>query len=185
MPENEKTDAEQPEEAAEARAEEEAGAEAAKEAAAAEEAAREDGEAGTPETAEAGQPPASPERVPEPQEDELARLQRWIAKDTADFTAAYPDVDLAKLDGDAAFRKFCGTRYAREPLAQLYGDWLDLTETVRRSAAARSESKATRSTGAGGGSGAETLTAAQQRALDEWNRSYPHRKMSAKEYLSR
>ena len=171
MPENEKTETEQPEEAAQARE--------------AEDAAREAGEAGAPETAETGQIPASPEREQEPQEEELARLQRWIAKDTADFTAAYPDVDLAKLDGDASFRKFCGTRYAREPLAQLYGDWLDLTETVKRSAAARSESKATRSTGAGGGAGAETLTAAQQRALDEWNRNYPHMKMSAKEFLSR
>ena len=168
MAENEKQDALQPEEIADPQEEE--AAPAAEEAEAAE-------------SAESRPDPVPP--APEPQEDELARHQRWIAKDTADFIAAFPDVDLAKLDGDAAFRKFCGTRYAKEPLALLYADWQELTETVKRSAAARSESKATRSTGAGGGAGAETLTAAQQRALDEWNRSYPHMKMSAKEYLSR
>ena len=174
MPENEKTDTEQPEEAAQAR-----------EAEAAEEAAREAGEAEATEPAETEQPPASPERGPEPQEDELARLQRWIAKDTAAFAEAYPDVDLGKLDENRAFRRFCGSRYGREPLADLYGDWLEIAKEAQIGAVAKSESKSSRSTGAGGGSGSDTLTASQQRALDEWNRNYPNMKMTAKEFLSR
>lgn len=119
------------------------------------------------------------------QEAEEEKLQRWIAQDAAAFAEAYPDVDLAKLDENKAFRRFCGSRYGREPLADLYGDWLDIAKEAQLGAVAKSESKATRSTGAGGGSGSETMTAAQQRALDEWNRSYPNMKMTAKEFLSR
>lgn len=119
------------------------------------------------------------------QEAEDARLQRWIAEDAAAFAEAYPDVDIAKLDENRSFRKFCGSRYGKEPLADLYADWLELASSAQQAAVARSESKSSRSTGAGGGSGSETLTASQQRALDEWNRNYPNMKMTAKEFLSR
>lgn len=119
------------------------------------------------------------------QEAEEAKLQRWIAEDAAAFSEAYPDVDLARLDDNKAFRRFCGSRYGREPLADLYGDWLEITGSATQAAVARNESRSARSTGAGGGSGSETLTAAQQRDLDEWNRSYPDMKMTAKEFLNR
>ncbi len=119
------------------------------------------------------------------QESDAARQQQWIAADAAAFSEAYPDVDLAKLDDNKAFRRFCGSRYGREPLADLYGDWLEITGSAQRAAVAKNESRSARSTGAGGGSGSETLTAAQQRDLDEWNRSYPDMKMTAKEFLSR
>ena len=128
--------------------------------------------------------PAEPEK-PDAPEDPEAALKRWIAEDAAAFVEAYPEADLAKLDGDARFRRFCGSRYGREPLKDLYADWLEITGTAAREAAARSASKSERSTGTGGGAGADTLTAAQQRDLDEWNRSYPNMKMTAKEYLSR
>ena len=121
----------------------------------------------------------------EPPEDPEAALKRWIAEDAAAFVEAYPEADLAKLDGDARFRRFCGSRYGREPLKDLYADWLELTGAAAREAAARSASKSERSTGTGGGAGADTLTAAQQRDLDEWNRSFPNMRMTAKEYLSR
>ena len=62
---------------------------------------------------------------------------------------------------------------------------LEITGSATQAAVARNESRSARSTGAGGGSGSETLTAAQQRDLDEWNRSYPDMKMTAKEFLSR
>lgn len=119
------------------------------------------------------------------QEAEDAKLQRFIARDAAAFAEAYPDVDIAKLDSDTAFRKFCGSRYGREPLADLYGDWLELAGSARQAAAAKAERRDARSTGTGGGSGSDTLTAAQQKALDEWNRNYPNMKMTAKEFLSR
>lgn len=118
-------------------------------------------------------------------EDEEARQQSWIAKDAAAFTAAYPDVDLAKLDGDAAFRRFCGSRYGKEPLADLYEDYLEIAGGAERAGALKAGSKSARATGTGGGSGSDTLTAAQQKALDEWNRNYPNMKMTAKEFLSR
>ena len=119
------------------------------------------------------------------QEAEDEQLQRWIAADAAAFAEQYPDVDLGKLDENRAFRRFCGSRYGKEPLAELYTDWLDIAKEAQLSAVTKTESKAARSTGAGGGSGSETLTAAQQRALDEWNRNYPQMKMTAKEFLSR
>ena len=128
--------------------------------------------------------PAEPEESKAPEDPEAA-LKRWIAEDAAAFVEAYPEADLAKLDCDARFRRFCGSRYGREPLKDLYADWLEITGTAAREAAARSASKSERSTGTGGGAGADTLTAAQQRDLDEWNRSFPNMRMTAKEYLSR
>ena len=143
-----------------------------------------------PEPKEEKEPAALPAKPPdkeaaEPPEDPEAALKRWIAEDAAAFVEAYPEADLAKLDGDARFRRFCGSRYGREPLKDLYADWLELTGAAAREAAVRNASKSERSTGTGGGAGADTLTAAQQRDLDEWNRSFPNMKMSAKEYLSR
>lgn len=119
------------------------------------------------------------------QDDEKAALDRWVAQDAAAFTEAYPDVDLSELDGNKAFRRFCGSRYGREPLADLYGDWLEITGTAGKAAAAKSASKSARSTGTGGGAGSDTLTAEQQRNLDAWNRENPGMKMTAKEFLSR
>ena len=63
--------------------------------------------------------------------------------------------------------------------------FLEIAGEREAAALARAESKASRATGTGGGSGAEALTAAQQKELAEWNRNYPHMKMTAKEFLSR
>ena len=119
--------------------------------------------------------------------EELAARQEveFIARDTADFCERYPEVDVEELDGDAAFRRFCGSRYGREPLGDLFADYLALAGEQRAVAAARSESRSRRETGAGSGSGADTLTARQQQDLDEWNRNFPQMKMTAKEFLSR
>ena len=115
-----------------------------------------------------------------------AKQREWIRKDALAFAKAYPDVDLAQLDQDKGFRRFCGSRYGKEPLADLYGDYLEIAGGAAKAASARAESKAGRETGSGSGkAGAESLTAAQQRDLDEWNRAYPGMKMTAKEFLSR
>lgn len=114
------------------------------------------------------------------------RQSEWIAQDAADFIAAHPDVDLAKLDANAKFRKFCGSRYGKEPLNDLYEDWKEFAgEAAAAKAVGKAAEKNERSTGAGGGGVSEGLTAAQQRALDEWNREYPQMKMTAKEFLKR
>lgn len=124
-------------------------------------------------------------RQKEAENAEERRQMAWIAQDAAAFSEAYPDVDLSKLDSDKAFRRFCGSRYGREPLAELYEDYLEIAGEQRAAALAKAEGKAQRETGAGSGSGAETLTARQQKALDEWNRENPRMKMTAKEFLSR
>ncbi len=113
------------------------------------------------------------------------RIRAFIARDAAEFAEAYPDVDLEKLDSDRAFRRFCGSRYGREPLAELYEDYLEIAGEQRAAASARADSRSKRETGAGSGSGGETLSARQQMELDEWNRTYPNMKMTAKEFLSR
>ncbi len=116
---------------------------------------------------------------------ENERIREFVARDAAEFREAYPDVDLKELDNDKAFRRFCGSRYGREPLAELYEDYLEIAGTQRAAASAKAESRSRRETGAGSGSGGETLTAKQQKELDEWNRAYPQMKMTAKEFLSR
>ena len=118
-------------------------------------------------------------------DEEAARQQAWIARDVKDFAERFPDVDLGKLDENKPFRRFCGSRYGREPLGDLYEDYLEIAGNAAQAAVQKAESKKERATGTGGGSGADTLTASQQKELDEWNRSYPHMKMTAKEFLSR
>ena len=114
------------------------------------------------------------------------RQSEWVRSDAEKFIAAHPDVDLAKLDANAKFRKFCGSRYGREPLSQLYEDWQEFAgEEAAAKAVGKAAEKDDRSTGAGTGGTSEGLTAAQQRALDEWNREYPQMKMTAKEFLKR
>ena len=58
-------------------------------------------------------------------------------------------------------------------------------QTQAAKAVEKSAKKAERSTGAGGGGVSAGLTAAQQRELDEWNREFPHLKMTAKDFLER
>ena len=119
------------------------------------------------------------------EEEDRAREQAFISRDADEFLRRFPAVDLAELDGDRAFRRFCGSRYGRESLGDLYEDYLALAGGLREAALARADSKAQRETGAGGGSGTATLTARQQKELDEWNRANPRMKMTAKEFMSR
>lgn len=119
------------------------------------------------------------------QQTEEAQRKEWIRQDALQFLEEFPGVDLKTLDQDKGFRRFCGSRYGKEPLAELYADYLDIAGGAARAGAAKAGSKEARSTGTGGGAGTDTLTAAQQRELDEWNRAYPQMKMTAKEFLGR
>lgn len=112
--------------------------------------------------------------------------RRFVADDARKFARRFPGVNLAELDVSESFRRFCGSRYGREPLNDLYEDWKEFAgEDAAAKAVGKAAEKNERSTGAGGGGAAEGLTAAQQRALDEWNREYPQMKMTAREFLKR
>lgn len=108
-----------------------------------------------------------------------------LASDAEDFAEAYPDVDIVKLEQDKSFRRFAGTRLYREPITQLYEDYLELTNGAAQAATAKAQSKAQRSTGAGSTGGEVQLTNLQKKQLEEWNRKYPGMKMTAKEFLGR
>jgi len=121
----------------------------------------------------------------EQQEKKTREHREWLRQDAADFAEAFPEVDPVKLENDAKFRKFCGKRFGSEPLAELYGDYLELMDGAVQTAALKKQDKADRGTGAGGGSAGEALSANQRRALEAWNEAYPDMKMTEKEFRER
>lgn len=125
------------------------------------------------------------EAAKEKKEREQEKLREFVRKDAADFRERHPEADIKALTENKSFLRFCGSRYGKEPLADLYEDWQEIAGDAAKTAAAKAESKEKRSTGTGGGAGAETLTKSQQAELDEWNRENPRMKMSAKEFLGR
>ena len=109
----------------------------------------------------------------------------FLRADAAAFQEKYPDVDLCELEGQSAFRRFCGSRLYKEPAAQLYEDYLSLTAAAEESARVKADSKRSRNTGGGSGQVSGGLSRAQEESLNEWNRAFPGMRMSAKEYLAR
>ena len=83
------------------------------------------------------------------------------------------------------FRRFCGSRLYKEPVAALYEDYLSFTQAAEESARAKAEGRRSRDTGSGAGKNGSGLSRAQEESLAEWNRAFPGMRMSAKEYLSR
>lgn len=125
-------------------------------------------------------------QTPEESDEALARQQlAFIERDYDEFERRFPKVDIAALDGDATFRRFCGSRYGKESLADLYEDYLAVAGAIREAVLARAGSRSARATGSGGGHADKSLTAAEQRELEEWNRANPSMKMTAREFLSR
>lgn len=108
----------------------------------------------------------------------------FFRQDLNAFRAAYPNVDVAALDRNPRFRRFVGSRYGREPLASLYGDYLDIVGEAGAAAVAKAENRSTRSTG-GGTSGGSHLSPTQKAELDRWNQEHPEMKMTAKEFMQR
>lgn len=115
--------------------------------------------------------------------DAKRRQEEFLQADAADFMERYPSVDIIKLQGNADFREFCGSRFGKEPLGDLYESYMKLFG--KASAKSKAESKAARGVGGGTGTAGSGLTAAQQKELDAWNRENPDMKMTAKEFLSR
>ena len=108
----------------------------------------------------------------------------FVVEDIKDFRNRYPDVDILKLESNASFRRFAGSRYGKEPLGDLYEDYLEVVGEAKRSASVRKEEK--RARGSGGGSGsAPALSSSQKAALKRWNENNPDMKMTEKEFLER
>ena len=112
----------------------------------------------------------------------LLQQLEWLQQDLMDFEEAFPGVDIAKLEGDPKFMRFCGKRWGKVPAAELYTDYLEVVGEAQRSATAEQKSKQERSTGAGGGAGADVLTAKQRQDLAAWNERNPDMKMTEKEF---
>jgi len=110
--------------------------------------------------------------------------EQFFREDLENFQERYPDVDVEKLDSNKKFRKFVGSRYGREPLAELYEDYIDLVSEAEKNGIAKATTRSNRSTGTGE-SGGQTLTAQQKKDLDTWNRNNPDMKMTAKEFMTR
>lgn len=117
-------------------------------------------------------------------EQQKAEESNFFQEDLANFLEAYPDVDVVKLDANENFRKFCGTRYGHEPLADLYTDYLSLVDVSEKAGAAKRDTRSERSTGSGSDGGAR-LTAQQQRDIKEWQERFPNMKMSPAEFAKR
>ena len=135
--------------------------------------------------------PAEPEERPEEAaggaaKPEVSAEDDFIGRDYEDFTRRFPQTDPRELEDNGMFRRFCGSRYGRESLGDLYEAYLEIVSAVWEAARLSADDKRSRTTGSGGSGGADSrLTAAQQRALEEWNASNPSMKMTAKEFLSR
>ena len=111
--------------------------------------------------------------------------EAFIAADIEDMQRRHPDVDIAALDANPAFRRFAGSRYAKEPLADLYEDFIEIVGDAAKTAAVRENDKRSRSTGHGGGGSSATLTAAQRAALKQWNEENPEMAMTEAEFAER
>lgn len=108
-----------------------------------------------------------------------------LAADAAAFAESYPQVDPVKLERDKRFRRFAGSRLYKEPLAELYADYLEVTAGAAEAGRAKADSKAQRSTGSGAGGGEVKLSSAQLAELEAWNKANPSMRMTAKEFAGR
>lgn len=109
-----------------------------------------------------------------------------IAAHVAEMRERFPQVDIIRLEQNAAFRRFVGSRYGKESLAQLYEDFSALVGEAERAASAKAEARHSRDTGgSGGGKSAGALSGGEREALRRWNEANPDMKMSEKEFLER
>lgn len=107
-----------------------------------------------------------------------------VSADLQELKDAYPKINAKELLDDDRFVKFAGSRLGRESLVELYESYTELMSEHRK--AEKTEEKAGRSTGSGsGGEGGSTLSSREERDRQEWNRRFPDKKMSAKEWSER
>lgn len=58
--------------------------------------------------------------------------QKWFADDKQKFTEKFPDVDLQSLIKETSFKKFAKGRAGKEPLGDIYSDYLDLEKEYEK-----------------------------------------------------
>lgn len=114
----------------------------------------------------------------------LEQQKAFVAADLDAFVKKFPGVDPGKLEQNAKFRKFSKGRLYKEPLYEIYQDYLDVVGDAERSAVEKAAARSARSTGGGQSGGGDLLTAKQRAELEEWNAANPSMKMTAKEFLS-
>lgn len=119
------------------------------------------------------------------EDKEIEERKRFLLADVKNFIEKFPDVDPRKLENNPKFLKFAKNRLYKEPLSELYADYLDIVSDAERAAIEKAASKNARGTGGGQSGGKDLLTPSQREALEEWNRDNPDMKMTAKEFLSR
>ena len=123
----------------------------------------------------------------EAQRLQAAKTEEFLRADVQNFVERHPEFgveQLEALEANQQFRRFCGSRYGREPLADLYDDYLEMVGSAGAAAVQKAASKAAKTTGSGT-TGGVVLTPAQKNALDKWNDEYPEMAMTAKEFLGR
>lgn len=116
--------------------------------------------------------------------EEKQRQSDFFRNDLISFVEKYPDVDVESLDNNPSFRRFCGSRYGKEPLTTLYEDFTSLVGNAKAAAIAKNADYQDRSTGSGQ-TGGIVLSTEQRESLDRWNRENPEMKMTPKEFLQR
>ena len=105
--------------------------------------------------------------------------------DMTDFVRRFPNIQASKLVQNPNFMSYARGRIGVEPLAVIYGDFLELVKTIERAAAAKAASREDRSTGGGQSTAYAGLTRAQAEQLKAWNDAYPDLKMTAGEFLAK
>lgn len=123
----------------------------------------------------------------EAQRLQAAKTEEFLRADVQNFVDRHPEFgveQLEALEANQQFRRFCGSRFGREPLADLYDDYLEMVGSAGAAAVQKAASKAAKTTGSGT-TGGVVLTPAQKNALDKWNDEYPEMAMTAKEFLGR
>ena len=131
------------------------------------------------EAAEEAAPAVGAEDAPEEREENP------LAAHVAEMRERYPHVDILRLEQNSAFRRFAGSRYGKESLAQLYEDYSGLVAEAEKSAEVKAEAKRSRLTGGSNGGRGGALSSSQRDALRRWNDSNPDMKMTEKEFLER
>ena len=115
---------------------------------------------------------------------EQAQQTAFMMADLQRFQSEHPDVDVEKLEKNEKFLRFAGKRLYKEPLSELYDDFVAIVSESEQAAVARAAGKRSRSTGGGQGGSGGALTPGQQAELEAWNRENPEMKMTAKEFLA-
>ena len=101
-----------------------------------------------------------------------------------EFVEKHQDVDIDELIKDKKFLKYA-KKHTGE-LTEIYEDYAELMEETSQSVVDRFKRSESRSTGGGKNtpaSGSTKLDSSQQKTLDDWNKRYPHMKMTPQEFL--